>query len=87
MRIPLIDNCLNMWETILSKMEQHPVQMVVSAKKKSKNELTRRNGEEKRNRTKKIEATAHMYTAHTHTSINYRLSVCKLFKVKRKGNF
>lgn len=31
----MIDNCLNMWETILSKMEQHPVQMVVSEKLKS----------------------------------------------------
>lgn len=29
--IPLIDNCLKICETILSKMEQQPVQIVVSA--------------------------------------------------------
>lgn len=38
--IPLIESCLNIWETILSNIVQHPVQMVVSV-----NQMENQNGQ------------------------------------------
>lgn len=39
MNLPLIDNCLKIWLTILSRMLQQPVQIVVSTYLKRKNAI------------------------------------------------